>query len=115
VTAAKAKSLSMKCILAFIPFVLAQGFGASAFMIQPSLQSKTLAVVDWHHPRTRPSLLSMKPLRMAEDDENLDIKNDETKGFDGEGLSNYLLPYALAAVASVAVTAAFVKFVLLDY
>ena len=40
----------------------------------------------------------------------------ETKdNFDGKGLANYLGPYALALVASVVVTASFVKYVLMDY
>lgn len=47
---------------------------------------QNFGVVDRHHPR------SMKALQMAEDDENLDSKIDETKGFDGEGLTSYLLP-----------------------
>jgi hypothetical protein len=39
----------------------------------------------------------------------------EDSSFDGEGFANYLAPYALAAVGSILVTGAFVKFVLLDY
>jgi hypothetical protein len=35
--------------------------------------------------------------------------------FDGEGFTNYLLPYVLALVGSVLATAAMFKFVLLDY
>ena len=35
--------------------------------------------------------------------------------FDANGFGNYLAPYALAILASVGVTFAFVKFVLLDY
>jgi hypothetical protein len=40
---------------------------------------------------------------------------EEDSSFDGEGFANYLAPYALAAVGSILVTGAFVKFVLLDY
>jgi hypothetical protein len=36
-------------------------------------------------------------------------------GFDGEGFASYLAPYVATLVASLVVTAAFVKFVLLDY
>lgn len=43
---------------------------------------------------------------------HLFLDNDN---FDGEGFSNYLGPYALALVVSLAVTAGFVKFVLMDY
>jgi hypothetical protein len=39
----------------------------------------------------------------------------EKAGFDGEGFANYLGPYVLAFVAAIALTAAFVKFVLMDY
>eukprot|EP00816_Leptocylindrus_hargravesii_P001902 CAMPEP_0196813436 /NCGR_PEP_ID=MMETSP1362-20130617/36672_1 /TAXON_ID=163516 /ORGANISM="Leptocylindrus danicus, Strain CCMP1856" /LENGTH=123 /DNA_ID=CAMNT_0042189673 /DNA_START=21 /DNA_END=392 /DNA_ORIENTATION=- len=35
--------------------------------------------------------------------------------FDGKGFAGYLAPYAFALLVSVGVTAAFVKFVLLDY
>jgi hypothetical protein len=40
---------------------------------------------------------------------------EEQDNFDSQGFAGYLAPYALAVVASVAVTAGFVKFVLLDY
>lgn len=46
-------------------------------------------------------------------DEESHIKT--TDNFDGKGLANYLGPYALAFVLSIAVTAGFVKFVLMDY
>lgn len=42
-------------------------------------------------------------------------ENEPVDNFDGEGFANYLLPYALALVGSVAATAAIFKFVLLDY
>lgn len=43
-------------------------------------------------------------------------KSKEISGnFEGQGLANYLAIYALAFLASIGVTAAFVKFVLLDY
>jgi hypothetical protein len=42
-------------------------------------------------------------------------KNDSDNNFDAAGFGGYLAPYALALIASVAVTGAFVKFVLLDY
>ena len=40
---------------------------------------------------------------------------ETAENFDGEGFAGYLASYALAALASIAVTAAFVKFVLMDY
>ena len=39
----------------------------------------------------------------------------DVDNFDAKGFGNYLGPYALALLASVGVTFAFVKFVLLDY
>lgn len=55
------------------------------------------------------------PLHFAEQDEQSEKDIQEASGFDGEGFAGYLAPYALALVASVAITAAFFKFVLLDY
>jgi hypothetical protein len=46
----------------------------------------------------------------ADDDSSV-----EKAGFDGEGFANYLGPYVLAFVAAIALTAGFVKFVLMDY
>ena len=40
---------------------------------------------------------------------------DDVGNFDAKGFGSYLAPYALALLASVGVTYAFVKFVLLDY
>jgi hypothetical protein len=48
-----------------------------------------------------------------EDDESVPMKISDS--FDGAGFANYLAPYALALLASVLVTLAFFKFVLLDY
>jgi len=49
-------------------------------------------------------------------EDNAQIKSsDGDDKFDGKGFANYLGPYALALVGSIAVTAAFVKFVLMDY
>ena len=56
----------------------------------------------------RKTLLSLVP-----EDDNDDA--NVTDNFDASGFGGYLAPYALALVASVAVTGAFVKFVLLDY
>jgi len=41
--------------------------------------------------------------------------SDDKGNFDGEGFANYLLPYAIALIGSIAATAAVFKFVLLDY
>lgn len=57
---------------------------------------------------------------ITDENESVEVENSaesdlEKSNFDGEGFAGYLAPYALALVASIAVTAAFVKFVLLDY
>ncbi len=44
-----------------------------------------------------------------------DGDDSDVDNFDANGFGNYLAPYALAILASVGVTYAFVKFVLLDY
>ena len=44
-----------------------------------------------------------------------DDNDNEMDNFDAQGFGSYLAPYALALFASVGVTYAFVKFVLLDY
>ena len=47
--------------------------------------------------------------------EDLEGSDVEKSNFDGEGFAGYLAPYAFAVVASIVVTVAFLKFVLLDY
>ena len=44
-----------------------------------------------------------------------DGSDNDVGNFDAKGFGSYLAPYALALFASVGVTYAFVKFVLLDY
>lgn len=56
----------------------------------------------------------LKPLQMADEDEYTKKDIEETNRFDGEGFAGYLAPYALALLASIAVTGAVFKFVLLD-
>lgn len=54
----------------------------------------------------------------VDDDSNSNTEEDairEKDKFDGKGFAGYLAPYAVALLGSIAVTAAFVKFVLLDY
>lgn len=61
---------------------------------------------------------------LDEDNNQAENSNDEMKyfdlqkmqdNFDGKGLANYLGPYVVALGVSIAVAAAFIKFVLLDY
>lgn len=52
----------------------------------------------------------------VDDDNNKDEDLAEVQdNFDGKGFAGYLAPYAVALIGSIAVTVAFVKFVLLDY
>jgi hypothetical protein len=60
------------------------------------------------HPNRSISLLAV-------DDDKNSLEETQTDNFDGEGFASYLGPYAAAAALSIAVTAAFFKFVLLDY
>ena len=50
-----------------------------------------------------------------DDEENNQLENNENQQGNLEGFLGYLGPYALAFLASIAVTAGFVKFVLMDY
>mmetsp|Transcript_1516 Transcript_1516/g.3871 ORF Transcript_1516/g.3871 Transcript_1516/m.3871 type:complete len:107 (+) Transcript_1516:247-567(+) len=54
-------------------------------------------------------------LQMLDESNDEVEKTDDGDNFDGKGFANYLGPYAIALVGSIAVTAAFVKFVLMDY
>mmetsp|Transcript_213 Transcript_213/g.533 ORF Transcript_213/g.533 Transcript_213/m.533 type:complete len:95 (-) Transcript_213:153-437(-) len=57
-----------------------------------------------------------QPLNAGLDENNNQVENSDVEdNFDGKGLANYLAPYALALGLSIAVTVAFVKFVLMDY
>lgn len=53
-------------------------------------------------------------LTVAKDDKLL-VESGDEGGFDGEGFAGYLAPYALAVVASILVTGAFLKFIMMDY
>ena len=74
--------------------------------------------------QTRKHLMSRKyrtlvpptsQLQMLDESNDEVEKTDDGDNFDGKGFANYLGPYAIALVGSIAVTAAFVKFVLMDY
>jgi hypothetical protein len=54
-------------------------------------------------------------LEVNEADTTGSVSNVEKDNFDGEGFANYLGPYIVTLIASIAVTAGFVKFVLMDY
>jgi hypothetical protein len=64
------------------------------------------------HPKTVHFKTAYKQLAAGQNNDNeLETKDN----FDAKGLANYLGPYALALLVSLGVTAAFVKFVLMDY
>ena len=50
-----------------------------------------------------------------EEDVSETVEGSSSGGLDAKGFAGYLAPYALALLLSIAVTGAFVKFVLLDY
>jgi hypothetical protein len=80
------------------------GFVSQASVAAPCMQGRPTRSID--------DLL----IQFAEQDEQSENDMQEAKdGFDGEGFAGYLAPYALALLASVAITATFFKFVLLDY
>jgi hypothetical protein len=54
-------------------------------------------------------------LEVNEVDTTGSVSDVEKDNFDGEGFANYLGPYIVTLIASIAVTAGFVKFVLMDY
>lgn len=87
-------------LLAFLTFVS----GFSARQVQPIQAQKDLMAKKY---RTFPLYAGL--------DENNNQVEKPDDNFDGKGFANYLAPYALALVGSVAATAALFKFVLLDY
>ena len=71
-----------------------------------------------NHFQRSPVSIAARP---SETENSEDANNEDTElsndkdNFDGEGFANYLLPYAIALIGSIAATAAVFKFVLLDY
>lgn len=69
-----------------------------------------------HHSLINVPLHTRMFLTDEKNDELVEASSTDGKeNFDAGGFVGYLVPYAAAAFCSVAVTAAFVKFVLLDY
>lgn len=97
-------------ILAALFPLLSNAFAPPAFTLtkrrHASLIKQTCGFVPLHSNANENELVEV---------EDLSGSDAQKSNFDGEGFAGYLAPYALAAVASIAVTAAFVKFVLLDY
>lgn len=102
------KALSILRVAAFFPSF------SNAFSPKP------LRLTKHQHAPLAKQIYGFVPLRYSGDEDEM-VEFDDLNGsaqksnFDGEGFAGYLAPYALAMVASIAVTAAFVKFILLDY
>jgi hypothetical protein len=67
----------------------------------------------WKKPARSSQLLFN--INNDKDDDGQSVQEKEKDNFDGQGFTNYLAPYILAFFASIAITAGFVKFVLMDY
>jgi len=85
----------------------------------PAAPSRTSAVTayDLQHVRriAVPTTVVSRSKKGSEEDADNTAVSPDSDNFDGKGFAGYLAPYALAVLASIAVTAAFVKFVLLEY
>lgn len=103
----------MQFLITFFSVLFLFGETAGFLVVKPR---GILIPLNQQHPRratARTISLHLTPEDSTRDEDNQVDKNDA--GFDGEGFAGYLLPYSLAFLASIAVTGAFVKFVLLDY
>ena len=82
--------------------------------IVPSVQVLPLPQLDRESRITTCTSISLYGKQKTSD---VDGEDDDTlmDSFDAQGFGGYLAPYALTVVASIVVTAAFFKFVLLDY
>lgn len=103
----------------FVLLALLSFQGVDAFQSQRFLSNSCVAKNYAFKPQVQRNH-ARRPFRLHISENDDDIKeSDESalpKGdFDGAGFANYLAPYALALFGSIAVTAAFLKFVLLDY
>lgn len=82
-------------------------------------RGQNLAQTTYHEhllPKTyTSSAVAPLPAKLDENNGQIDATDDAQDNFDGKGFANYLGPYAIALVASIAVTAGFVKYVLMDY
>jgi hypothetical protein len=107
-----------KVFQVFVFLALLSFQGVDSFQGQSFLSNSFVAKKDAFKPQSQRNH-SRRPFRLhtsENDDANEEIDESVSpKGdFDGAGFANYLAPYALTLVASIAVTAAFLKFVLLD-
>ena len=119
------------CVLAFSVTIMMMPTPSVAFTLQhqsisPIVGStpinnarrhSTNKALQKNSPSSRLLLLSSPPSSNLSSSISMSSSNNDNNNdnFDGEGFANYLAPYALALFASIAVTAGFVKFVLMDY
>lgn len=110
-------------------FVVAVGnvraFHSSRWMVtQCCSKHQRIPTLSLAEGKSRPASTTRKPSSNLvvplfesknDDDDKMMQESSPSSSFDGQGFANYLAPYALALVGSIAVTALFVKFVLLDY
>jgi len=69
-----------------------------------------------HYPfEPNPSSSFSSSTKLWSNNNNDNGDDDTVDTFDGKGFANYLAPYALALIASIGVTVAFVKYVLMDF
>eukprot|EP00549_Striatella_unipunctata_P002857 CAMPEP_0118690940 /NCGR_PEP_ID=MMETSP0800-20121206/10397_1 /TAXON_ID=210618 ORGANISM="Striatella unipunctata, Strain CCMP2910" /NCGR_SAMPLE_ID=MMETSP0800 /ASSEMBLY_ACC=CAM_ASM_000638 /LENGTH=106 /DNA_ID=CAMNT_0006588651 /DNA_START=18 /DNA_END=334 /DNA_ORIENTATION=+ len=90
-------------VIFFLSAILIFALSARAFV--PPKPWATTAIP----PQTRPKHSLPFLLHAQQDDDNKDVTTtpeSSAGGLDAQGFGGYLLPYALAALASIAVTAA---------
>ena len=100
-------SLATSCCI-WLLVTLLVSVNAFVVPVQQSTLGRTVPKCASFQFQPPPAVRRAVSLLEKEDDDIVD-------NFDAEGFGGYLAPYALAAVASILVTAAFFKFVLLDY
>lgn len=94
--------------------LLFTGFSyTNGFLSPPRNQHLQLASTPQHTTRTFDPLPSQ--LNDNNDQKEVSSATETVINFDAAGLGNYLAPYLIAFLASIGITGAFVKFVLMDY
>ncbi len=96
----------------FSTIMLCAGASCINAFLSPPTQHLQLAA----NRHTTPNFNTL-PAQMNDNDDQkrVSVAPEDSDNFDAAGFGNYLAPYLLAFVASVGITGAFVKFVLMDY
>ena len=106
-----ASLLGVACALVIVCPAVSFSVGRTNRALQP--QSRIVETSKQHYDQyTR---LFQLGAQENEDESDDSVAKQADLGDEMSGLANYLGPYALAFLASIAVTVGFVKFVLLDY